>query len=279
MRTISLFLLLLISFLAKSQDDIRKVNSTDNKEWILKSIATDQAHLWTSPLRMKKKDFLIVLPILTLTAASIVYDEQIYCNFKKFQKNNRWVGNVSPIVSYMGGKKALIGVSTLLLAGGVVFEKEKTKRTALMSYQTLIHTGIVVQIMKHISGRQRPNVENGTDKWNGPLVLFKDYSNSFSRYSSFPSGHTIMAWGFATVISEQYKEHHTWVPYICYTLASAAGLSRITEGSHWFSDVIIGSSMGYAIGRYITRKHRHTNWTLLPSFSSNKTTASLIYQF
>ena len=77
-----------------------------------------------------------------------------------------------------------------------------------MSYQTLIHIWIVVQVMRHISGRQLHNVENGTDKWNDPLALFKSYSNSFSRYNSFPSGHTIIAWGFATVISEQYKEHN-----------------------------------------------------------------------
>jgi hypothetical protein len=74
------------------------------------------------------------MPILTLTA-SVVCDEQIYSNFKKFHNNNnRWIVNVSPIVSYMGGEKALIGVSPLLLAGGVVLKNKKTKRTAFMSY-------------------------------------------------------------------------------------------------------------------------------------------------
>ena len=73
------------------------------------------------------------MPILTVTA-SVVGDEQIYSNFKKFHNNNHWIVNVSPIVSYMGGEKALIGVSPLLLAGGVVLKNKKTKRTAFMSY-------------------------------------------------------------------------------------------------------------------------------------------------
>ncbi|MFT4756205.1 MAG: hypothetical protein ACI91R_000850 [Vicingaceae bacterium] len=50
-----------------------------------------------------------------------------------------------------GWGKALIGVSTLLLARGVIFENKKTERTAFISYQTFIHTGIVVQVMKLFS--------------------------------------------------------------------------------------------------------------------------------
>lgn len=121
MRTIILFLLLITSILAKSQKEASKVSSNVNKEWIIKSITKDKAHIWTSPLHIQKKDFLIVHPNLTIAAASIVYDEQIYSNFKKFHNNNRCVGNISLITRSMGGKKALIRVSTLLLAGGVVF--------------------------------------------------------------------------------------------------------------------------------------------------------------
>ena len=160
----------------------------------------------------------------------------------------------------------------------IVFDNEKSKRTALLGYQTFIHAGIVIQVIKHLASRQRPSVENGKDKWNGPASMFKRYTESFSKYDAFPSGHTIMAWGLATVISHQYR-NHTWVPIASYTLATAAGLSRVTEDTHWFSDVIIGGSIGYAIGRYVTRKHQNTNWTLLPQFGKNNATATMVYRF
>ncbi len=238
----------------------------------------DQARIWTSPLRMKKKDVLITLPIIAATTAAIIYDEEIYSEFKTFQRKHHFVDDISPIITYMGDDKTSLSVSTLFLASGLVFKNEKAKRTAYFGYQTFIHSGIVIQVMKHLASRQRPSVNNGTDKWNGPSAMFKRYTQSFSPYDAFPSGHTIMAWGMATVIARQYSEHK-WVPVTCYTLATVAGLSRVTEDTHWFSDVIVGGSLGYAIGRFVTKKHQNTNWQLFPSFGKNNGTASLIYSF
>lgn len=271
----SLFCILTCGY---SQNQELKPSSKKEKEWILRSILKDQAHIWTSPLRISKKDLAIVLPVLALAASSIAFDEEIYTNFKKFQSKNKLVNNVSPIITYMGDDKTFIGASTLFLVSGAVFDNEKSKRTALLGYQTFIHAGIVIQVIKHLASRQRPSVENGKDKWNGPASMFKRYTESFSKYDAFPSGHTIMAWGLAAVISHQYR-NYTWVPIASYTLATAAGLSRVTEDTHWFSDVIIGGSIGYAIGRYVTRKHQNTNWTLLPQFGKNNATATMVYRF
>lgn len=276
MKFSGFLILFLFSILCIGQSD--SAISVNNKVWIGKSFAQDQAAIWTSPLRIKKKDLKIVIPILAATVTSIVYDEQIYAEFKRFQNRNKFADDISPIITYMGDDKTSLTVSTLFLAGGAIFKNEKAKRTAYFGYQTFVHSGIVIQVMKHLASRQRPSVDNGKDKWNGPTAMFKRYTEKFSPYDAFPSGHTIVAWGMATVIAKQYSEYK-WVPITCYTLATVAGLSRVTEDTHWFSDVIIGGSLGYAIGRFVTKKHQNTKWQLFPSFGKDNTTASLIYTF
>jgi membrane-associated phospholipid phosphatase len=118
----------------------------------------------------------------------------------------------------------------------------------------MIHTGLVVQVLKHLFGRQRPHYEDGKDAWHGPSGIVKRYTEGpLSRYNAFPSGHTIVVWGTAAVISEKYKDH-TLVPIVCYSLATLVGLSRITESRHWLSDVFMGAVLGYTIGKYVTRE-------------------------
>jgi membrane-associated phospholipid phosphatase len=33
-------------------------------------------------------------------------------------------------------------------------------------------------------------------------------------------------------------------------------LSRVTEGKHWLSDCLVGSVLGYVIGRMVVLNHR-----------------------
>jgi hypothetical protein len=40
-----------------------------------------------------------------------------------------------------------------------------------------------------------------------------------------------------------------------YGVATAISLSRYTGRNHFLSDVLVGSAMGYGIGRYVYHKH------------------------
>jgi membrane-associated phospholipid phosphatase len=147
------------------------------------------------------------------------------------------------------------GIAGLFFLGGVIARDRKARDTGLMAWEALLHTGILCQVVKHLAGRQRPWVENGSDYWYGPSAFFKRYSQDFfSRYDSFFSGHTVSAWSLATVIAENYKSH-LWVPITCYGLATLAGLSRLTEDAHWLSDVFLGAVIGFAVGKMVVRNH------------------------
>lgn len=73
-------------------------------------------------------------------------------------------------------------------------------------------------------------------------------------YCSFPSGHTTLAFLGATftsyTFSKYFPESKFKVPVVIgsYTLATLSGTLRILSGSHFFSDVLVGVTIGSAIG-------------------------------
>jgi membrane-associated phospholipid phosphatase len=213
----------------------------------------DDMEMWAAPFRLDLKASLLFGAVLVGTGVLIANDEGIYASFKTFQSRNSWVDTVSPKATLLGDWGIDCGIAGLFLLSGVAFRDKKARNTGLEALETLLHTGFLVQVLKHLAGRQRPNVDGGQDYWFGPAAFLARYRDGyFARYDSFPSGHTISAWGLATVIAENYKNHF-WVPLVCYSLATAVGLSRLTEDAHWFSDVFVGAVLGYAIGKMVVR--------------------------
>src|SRR5439155_937905 len=58
----------------------------------------------------------------------------------------------------------------------------------------------------------------------------------------------------ATVIANEYHDHRA-VEIAAYGLASAVSISRFTGHNHFLSDVLVGSALGYGIGRYVYKTH------------------------
>ena len=239
----------------------------EKKETPISRFLKDEGEIWASPFNLDLKGSLLFSAVLLGTGILIANDEAIYGHFKRYQESHPWVDAVSPKVTLLGDWGLDCGIAGLFFLGGVAFKDKKARETGVMALETLLHTGLIVQVVKHLAGRQRPSVEQGQDYWFGPAAIFNRYSEgSFARYDSFLSGHTISAWGLATVIAENYK-NHAWVPWACYGLATAAGLSRLTEDAHWFSDVFVGAVLGYVIGRMVVR-NRDRNLQVAPSVSA-----------
>jgi undecaprenyl-diphosphatase len=82
--------------------------------------------------------------------------------------------------------------------------------------------------------------------------------------SSFPSGHTTVAFAAATVFSEQYPSWMVMVP--SYGIASAIGFSRLYANKHWTSDVlagaILGTSVAHSLRLWHIRSKKNPNQTL-----------------
>jgi PAP2 superfamily len=73
-----------------------------------------------------------------------------------------------------------------------------------------------------------------------------------SGASSFPSGHTTVAFALATAVADQ--THDGWSDYVLYGAATLTALSRINDNNHWASDVLVGGVVGYLSARCVTRR-------------------------
>ena len=275
-KWISLFLVFCIcSFLLPANNDndqtqTKNKNKTEEKQNsdadtpFFKAMLEDQGKIWSAPFHIKKKDIVKWLASALITGILIANDEAIYRNIKEYQTNHPWVDDLSPKITLLGDGTLNLGICGLFYLGGLVFQDDRAKETARLSFMSLLHVSIVVQVLKHLTGRQRPSVENGQDHWTGPSGAVKRYQgDGFASYDAFPSGHTITVWSVATVIAHMYRET-TIVPILCYSLATLAGLSRVTEDTHWLSDVFVGAVLGYAISRFVVKRRGKSKFNITP---------------
>ncbi len=66
----------------------------------------------------------------------------------------------------------------------------------------------------------------------------------------------MLSWSIATVIAHEYPG--PLVKTAAYGLASAVSLSRISSRDHFPSDVVVGATFGYLIGRQVYAAHHNT---------------------
>lgn len=155
------------------------------------------------------------------------------------------------VVDYLGGPK--INLPVVILAGTSLLTNSITfQDAAFTSLQTLVYAGLLGYGLKAVFGRERPEGQDEID----PYAFFSTTGmNPFSHEgnSSFPSGHSIAAFGIITPWVLYYPGVFT---YALYVLPLGTGLSRIALSKHWATDIVVGGMIGIAMGRYLTRRHR-----------------------
>ena len=85
----------------------------------------------------------------------------------------------------------------------------------------------------------------------------KFFQSSVGIDSSFPSNHAIVAWSSAAVIASEYPGSLTQIT--AYGLATGVSVSRVLARQHFPSDVLVGSAVGWMIGRYVVHRHHHSD--------------------
>jgi membrane-associated phospholipid phosphatase len=216
----------------------------------------DQA---AAPFHFGTDEWLMTYGAVYFTAVFLYYDNNIDEWARVQKEKHPWVKEVSPRITAFGGNPGILGVVGLGVASAFL-HYEKGLQTSLLATQAMITSGAWVRIIKILSGRERPyasysNSQKPGGYWHGPFsqltwdrVSGRQYNSSFD---SFISGHTATAFSIATVFAEQYRDIPA-IPVISYSLASLAGISRLTEHQHWASEVFAGAVMGYLCGKQVT---------------------------
>jgi membrane-associated phospholipid phosphatase len=203
----------------------------------LKNILRDQKAIWTSPFHLHGRDVRWLAPLGLGTAALIATDRRTGDEIGESRKQL----NISRIVSYAGAGYGAGSVAVTFYLVGRVTHNRRARETGILGAEALIDCAIVVTALKEITQRRRPTAAKGRGDF-------------FDGGSSFPSGHAIEVWSLATVIANEYHDHRL-VQISAYSIATAVSLSRFTGRNHYLSDVLVGSAMGYGIGRYVYRAH------------------------
>jgi len=211
-----------------------------------KRLLRDQEAIWTSPMRLKPKDAIWLVPFGTATGLLISSDQHtmtqaIHINASDQKK----ASNLS--------NGALVGIG-VIPAGSYLWSlfnhAPQAHETGLLAGEALVNSLAVNEVIKIALTRERPPINNAAG----------DFFSSKWNDGSFPSNHSTVAWSMAAVVASEYPGWLTKTAV--YGLASTVSVSRVLSYQHFPSDVLVGSVAGWLIGRYVY--HAHHNYTLNP---------------
>ncbi len=248
----------------------KQVNNTDpsafNENTVIKFgdyfvlLGSDMMQAFTAPFHLKKRDLGNLAKFAAAEVALSFADKPIQRNALDLRNNNKGIRDVSDYVTRFGGTSE---VYTLVALGsyGFIFKDQKLKTTTLLATQAYLTGGAVESVIKFLSGRQRPyyydpNAAGPEPRFRGPFYKGTDAAGNKIN-SSFPSGHTTVAFAAATVFAMEYR-NKPLIPIISYSVATLIGLSRITENKHWATDILAGAALGFLTGQQVVNNyHRY----------------------
>jgi membrane-associated phospholipid phosphatase len=157
------------------------------------------------------------------------------------------------VLAEPGSLLAGVGLYALGRADG----QRRVQSLGLHSVESILIADVLGGTIKMVAGRARPyvDIDNPAD-----FQLFRGFSDD--KYRSFPSGHTINAFAFASTVTRETQfwwPHSAWyVGTVFYGGATLMGLSRIYNNQHWASDVMGGAAIGTLIGvKVVKYTHSH----------------------
>lgn len=137
-----------------------------------------------------------------------------------------------------GGMNPAMFVCFFALAG-VSFPRTRWRLYAIAMAVAGLAAGLVVQVIKLIVNRARPEL------WFGPFFLAESTS------SSFPSGHSAGAFALAGVL--MFGSPSIVVRCSAFVIAGGVAVSRVIVFRHWPSDVVAGALIGLMFAWFFTR--------------------------
>jgi Capsule assembly protein Wzi/PAP2 superfamily len=213
--------------------------ASDNPLKFLRNLAYDQKDIWTSPFKARVQDLNWIVPLTGLSVGLINADAELSSRIK----GTSTLGKHSSTISNGGVGLALGGSGALYLLGKYTGDDHK-KETGILAIEAATNSLIVGEVLKAVTQRARPSDGN----FKGEFFNSTSISNS-----SFPSAHALMAWSAASVLAHEYPGPLTQI--LAYGLATTVSAARVSGRNHFPSDVVVGSAMGWLIGRQAYKSH------------------------
>lgn len=142
------------------------------------------------------------------------------------------VAKAGPYFAISGG--TWIGLLLAVRFGKLSDSWRKARDWAFRALLAFSTSGLLVQILKHIFGRQRPYADDGLS-----ATQFEPLT-SFYEFHSMPSGHSQVLFTLATVLAAIFPR----AAWLWFAMAAVLAATRVITLNHWLSDVIVGAAVG-----------------------------------
>ncbi len=201
-------------------------------------------------LDFTSKNIPVGIGIGTLTAGLLLTDNQTWKASDKIYKKGGFVKSASNLFVRAGDGTSQFGLAVAFGLYGAVFNDSRALRTASEVVEAVLASGAVVQVLKHITGRESPYVST---KSGGAWRFFPNqiqYAKHVPAFDAYPSGHLTTSLAAFTVIAENYPEAK-WITPVTYTTEALLAISMVNTGIHWYSDYPLAVFLGYEFGKII----------------------------
>lgn len=219
--------------------------------------AVDSADVAGAPTLRRRpaftsRDWVLTAALATTAGVLIPADGQIAREFQRpgVQASSALRGTADGAEMIASPGAIVFGGS--LYAVGLITRKPTVADLGWHTLEALAVSGQVTGLLKGVFGRSRPYAADGNAR---DFDLGGGFGSATRR--SFPSGHTSMAFTFASVVAEEtshrWPRAHRFVAPLAYAAATSVGLARMYNDKHWASDVALGAAIGVLSGRLVVR--------------------------
>lgn len=171
-------------------------------------------------------------------------------------QENRFLRNAATGFRLLGYPGSLVTAAGVYVVGRIDGQR-RVQALGLHSVESIVLADILGVGIKLLAGRQRPFVDIKNPY---SFQLWRGFSGE--QYRSFPSGHTITAFAFASTVTRETQfwwPHSVWyVGSVFYGGAALVGVSRMYNNMHWASDVMGGAAIGTLVGLKVV-KYTHSH--------------------
>ncbi|MCX6132588.1 MAG: phosphatase PAP2 family protein [Ignavibacteriales bacterium] len=215
------------------------------------SMFTQLPNNWarSAGISLKMESVPALAGIGVLTFSLIQTDEHTWRSTRRLYRTSETFCEASDYAVALGDGRVHLGIATAFAGYGLLGDDPKALRVASQTVEAFLATGIAVQILKRVTGRESPAAASAhrTGRWKF-FPHPSNYESSPPSYYAFPSGHISTTMATLTVIAENYPQAR-WIKPVGYTLVAVLGVGLVAKGMHWYSDLPLGIALGYIFGK------------------------------
>lgn len=199
-------------------------------------------------LTLRTESLPAITSIGVLTYTLIRMDNSSWRATRRLWRESETFHELGSYAVALGDGRVHVAIAGVFAGYGWLADDPKTLRTGSQIVEAFLATGLTVQVLKRVTGRESPAAAtHHTGRWKF-FPHPKKYDSDQASYYAFPSGHISTAMATLTVLAENYPQER-WIRPVGYTLVGALGVGLVAKGMHWYSDLPLGIALGYLFGK------------------------------